>query len=233
VQLVHSRGTRWTHRGNKLTPLTAALDAFEAQLQRHSPRAASRLAPGLPRQEIRARFTEAGLTVPDDLVDWFAWHNGGLNRSVEYLPPSPSTSSEPQPYRYHSVVPIGPWWVSDLTYFLDQYRWMPLRAITPDDVDEELRWFPFIATDWGFGVANCTQDPHTSVRCTSRAWDEAFNTGRTVYTITLEQCVRAWTHAMATRRWTCVRDDDITAWISHGDPEDLPDELTLTGLVSS
>jgi hypothetical protein len=74
------------------TSLTDALTAFDHELKRVSHLAATRLGAGLPHDETATVLRRLGIGAPNDVLEWFAWHNG-------------SNSSDEPLWR---SVPIGP-----------------------------------------------------------------------------------------------------------------------------
>ncbi|GLY20105.1 hypothetical protein Kisp01_71190 [Kineosporia sp. NBRC 101677] len=53
------------------------LKRLEAEWERHDLPIARELRPGLPRDHVRGRLDQYGLAAPDEILDWWSWHDGG------------------------------------------------------------------------------------------------------------------------------------------------------------
>lgn len=197
--------------------LREALGLFEEELARVSPLAASRLGPGLPPEETAASLQRLGLVAPNDVLDWFSWHNGSM------------TSDDP----LWVSVWIGPSLSAASLELLaqDYVEWMTfLRENLPQEYDHEHGWFPLIATDSGDSiVVNCNGEPQVPVQCARRSPDS----GLWTRTLTLEECIRYWADAIANGRWTCDETErNYPYWTVRPDRgPSLPSHVKFTGLI--
>lgn len=66
-------------------PLSELLRRLESALAERGVHVVQRLAPGVPQDVVREALAEIGLDPPDELLTWFAWHNGIAWRGDERL----------------------------------------------------------------------------------------------------------------------------------------------------
>lgn len=198
----------------RVTNLTDALAEFDRQLRRLTPLAFSHKIPGLSRDEIGMRFDEAGLRVPDDLVQWFSWQNG-------------SDAERPR-------LSVGPgYWCMDLDSLAGMYaeRTNFIAANLPQEVEYEIGWFPIMeTTSGGTIVADCRGPQDHPVQCTLLS-PERLMKNRLLYTLSLTETLELWATAMMDGTWEAVDGDPWPDWTSNRPDDSLPLQVSLTGLA--
>lgn len=197
--------------------LTEVLTVFERELTRVSPIAAERLGPGLPAEETARVLRELDLEPPDDLLEWFAWHNGSAMPNEQFW----------------SSVPIGPaLWVASLTHLTPRYTaWVQFIAENlPSELGHEWGWFPIVGdASGGYVVVDCTQaNREGPTQCALRTPE-----GRRTVTLPFVDCIRYWTDAILSGRWVCEEaSKNYPDWIVY--PErgpSLPRDVERSGLI--
>jgi cell wall assembly regulator SMI1 len=197
--------------------LADALTVFERELARVSPMTIARLGPGLPAEEARQTLLRLNLGTPNDVLEWFMWHNGS------------STPDE----QFWSSVPIGPArWLASLTDFAYAYgEWIDfIRDNLPDRLRHEQGWFPVVGdTSGGYVVIDCTgENTGQPTQCALRTPE-----GRWTATLSFEDCIRSWADAIASGRWQCEEDRrDYPDWTVYPDRGTIPPGIGLTGLLT-
>jgi len=102
---------------------------------------------------------------------------------------------------------------------------------TPDQLEDEIGWFPIIGTSHGdFVVADCRGPQDRPVQCTTLAPDESMR-GRSLHTLSLAEMLEMWTTAMVDGTWEADGGDQWPNWWSNSDYDLVPLELKLTGLA--
>jgi hypothetical protein len=88
--------------------LRELLREFEAELREYGVPVDETLAPGADPVVVRARFDAAGLDVPNELVEWFAWHDGPADLTNPYVLPGIAVDSLERTLRSRASLEMSP-----------------------------------------------------------------------------------------------------------------------------
>jgi hypothetical protein len=168
------------------------------------------LLPGIDESEVRRMLAEVDLEPPDDLIDWFGWHNG-------YAPPPNG-----QPFWN-----IGPWHQAiGLEPAYDIYT--ELRNDIDDLApDEDTEWFPVINfTHNGYILMYCGDkaDQRGQVACWSSEFPDRF-----YRPATLAEPIEWWTEYLDNGSWRY--DSLLRTYFADIDRDTMPRERRYSGMV--
>ena len=167
-----------------MSELTEALARLEVAWRRQGMPIAGAAKPGRSREQVLRRLAEEDLHPPQEVLEWFAWHDGsGIDTEDGWA--------------------VYGGWLLDLEQALVQYHWQVLAEDTRSD---QRGWLPIVYFNGDLVVVDCRG---TSTTTAITAWlDELGEVmSQPFWQPSLAGVVRGWCERFETGEWVW-RDED-------------------------
>ena len=201
----------------QLTQLPSKLDALEEAWRRAGVPVDEMYAPGLDAEETRSILAASGLAVPDEVVEWFAWHNGCVIPRVGTTPLGPTSSTA---YSLREALKTRSERAEQAEYAIED-----LDPETDPSDWWDPTWLP-IAEDGGQGVFAVELREHSD-RCPVRYVQWSDSSFRDVREDSLADLVDVWLAILELDGWTWST--ELGHWT--GVYAEIPLDLRLRSLM--